>query len=106
MVTASGSSNSANSAGSAENAQLFAQQSWMDEHPSVNCIFKRCVDIIGACVGLLLTLPIACLVAIANQIYSPGPLFYTQVRCGLNGRPFVMWKFRSMIVGADRLRDT
>jgi lipopolysaccharide/colanic/teichoic acid biosynthesis glycosyltransferase len=36
------------------------------------------------------------------QFDNPGPLFYSQIRCGLNGKPFRMWKFRSMIVNADQ----
>ncbi|MEL6221021.1 MAG: sugar transferase [Cyanobacteria bacterium J06626_14] len=78
----------------------------MDIHPSAGCIFKRFIDILGACVGLVLLLPVAIGVAIANILYSPGPLFYRQVRCGLNGRLFVMWKFRSMVIGADKIQHT
>ncbi len=73
-------------------------------HRSAACVFKRFVDIAGACIGLLLTFPIALVVAIANQLDSPGPLFYTQTRCGLRGTPFRIWKFRSMVVGADQLQ--
>ncbi len=73
-------------------------------HPSVTCKIKRLIDIIGAFIGLMMTLPIAIGVAIANQFDNPGPLFYSQIRCGVNGQPFRIWKFRSMVVGADRLQ--
>ncbi len=73
-------------------------------HPSAFCVFKRMMDIVGALVGLLIAIPVAMLVAIANQLYSPGPLFYTQIRCGLHGQQFKIWKFRSMIVGAEKLQ--
>lgn len=75
-------------------------------HPSATCVIKRSIDIIGALVGLAITFPIAIVVAIANKIDSPGPLFYTQKRCGLNGQQFKIWKFRSMVVGADKLQHT
>jgi len=73
-------------------------------HPSVHSRIKRCIDIAGALVGLtilgLLYLPMA----IAIQLDNPGPVFYSQIRCGLYGRTFRIWKFRSMIVEADRLK--
>lgn len=73
-------------------------------HPSVKSEIKRLIDIIGASVGLALTGLVAIPVAIAMAISDPGPLFYRQIRCGLNGRPFRIWKFRSMVVGADKLK--
>jgi lipopolysaccharide/colanic/teichoic acid biosynthesis glycosyltransferase len=73
-------------------------------HPSVESKIKRLVDILGAFIGLGLTILIAIVVAIAMTLFDPGPLFYSQTRCGLNGRPFRIWKFRSMVVGADNLK--
>ena len=71
-------------------------------HHSVYSKTKRLIDIIGALLGLLITLAIAPIIAIAMQIDNPGPMFYSQIRCGLNGKPFRILKFRSMIVNADR----
>jgi len=79
---------------------LFQQE----VHQSANNNIKRLIDIIGALVGLLITVSIAIPIAIAMSIVDPGPLFYSQIRCGLNGKPFRIWKFRSMIVGADKLK--
>jgi lipopolysaccharide/colanic/teichoic acid biosynthesis glycosyltransferase len=73
-------------------------------HPSVISKAKRIIDILGAVVGLLVTVIVAIPVAIAIQLDSPGPIFYSQIRCGLNGRSFRIWKFRSMSVEADRLK--
>ncbi|WP_013323985.1 sugar transferase [Gloeothece verrucosa] len=73
-------------------------------HPSVSCKIKRAIDVLGALFGLGLTIIIAIPVAIAMAIYDPGPLLYHQIRCGVNGRPFRIWKFRSMIVGADQMK--
>ncbi|MEO0984896.1 MAG: sugar transferase [Cyanobacteria bacterium J06639_14] len=74
------------------------------EHPAVDSRVKRLIDIVGALVGLTITAILLIPIAIAIQLDDPGPIFYHQVRCGLHGQPFYMWKFRSMIVDADRLK--
>jgi lipopolysaccharide/colanic/teichoic acid biosynthesis glycosyltransferase len=71
-------------------------------HPSVTSRAKRILDIIGAIVGLGITGVIAIPVAIAMQFDDPGKLFYSQIRCGFEGKPFRIWKFRSMIADADK----
>lgn len=71
-------------------------------HPSVTSRSKRLLDILGASVGLVITATVAIPVAIAMQLDNPGPIFYSQIRCGLNGRTFRIWKFRSMVVGAEQ----
>ncbi|MDJ0601957.1 MAG: sugar transferase [Crocosphaera sp.] len=73
-------------------------------HPSIQSKLKRGIDIIGAIVGLMITLIIAIPIMIIMAISDPGPLLYSQVRCGLHGRPFRIWKFRSMVVGADKMK--
>ncbi|MGK7942641.1 MAG: sugar transferase [Crocosphaera sp.] len=73
-------------------------------HPSINSKLKRGIDILGALVGLAITVIIAIPIMILMAISDPGPLLYNQVRCGLHGRPFRIWKFRSMVVGADKMK--
>jgi lipopolysaccharide/colanic/teichoic acid biosynthesis glycosyltransferase len=73
-------------------------------HASVKNSSKRAIDILGGLVGLILTAAIAIPIAIALHFTSPGPLFYRQIRCGLNGKTFRLWKFRSMVTDADRLK--
>ncbi len=73
-------------------------------HLSASSVNKRLIDIIGALVGLVLVLAVVVPIAIAIWFDNPGPIFYGQLRCGLNGKPFRMWKFRSMVVNADRLK--
>lgn len=73
-------------------------------HPSVTSKTKRLIDIFGALVGLLITAIVLIPVAIATQFDNPGPIFYSQKRCGLNGRIFRIWKFRSMVVEAENLK--
>ena len=71
-------------------------------HKSVDCKVKRIIDILGAIVGLVITAILTIPIALAMQLDDPGPVFYSQIRCGLNGKPFRIWKFRSMIVNADK----
>ncbi|WP_013323663.1 sugar transferase [Gloeothece verrucosa] len=71
-------------------------------HASVYSKTKRIIDIFGAIVGLAITAILFIPIAIAMQLDDPGPVLYRQKRCGLNAKPFVIWKFRSMIVDADQ----
>jgi lipopolysaccharide/colanic/teichoic acid biosynthesis glycosyltransferase len=73
-------------------------------HPSAHNRIKRLIDILGAIVGLAITSLVMIPIAIATLIIDPGPIFYSQIRCGLNGKTFRIWKFRSMIVNADKLK--
>jgi len=63
--------------------------------------FKRCVDVAGASVGLLITSPIMMVGAIAIKLTSPGPVFFRQTREGMAGRPFTIYKMRTMVVDAE-----
>ena len=66
--------------------------------------WKRCVDIIGATVGLLLAAPILLLAALAIKLTSPGPICFAQKRTGLGGRVFTIYKLRTMCVNAEALK--
>ncbi len=63
---------------------------------------KRTMDVVGASVGLILLSPLMLLIAILIKLDSPGPVFYVQERMGLDGRPFLMLKFRSMRADAEK----
>jgi exopolysaccharide biosynthesis polyprenyl glycosylphosphotransferase len=63
--------------------------------------FKRTIDIVVAFFTIVLLLPVFIIAMIGIKISSKGPIFFSQVRCGLNGRKFTLYKFRSMFVGAD-----
>ena len=73
-------------------------------HPSTRCWRKRFLDILGAIVGLLMTAIVAIPIAIAIQLDSPGPIFFSQMRCGLNGETFRLWKFRTMVRDAEGMK--
>ena len=64
----------------------------------VNAFMKRCVDLFGAVVALIIFSPVMAVTAIVIKATSPGPLIFRQERIGLQNRPFQMYKFRSMIV--------
>ena len=63
---------------------------------------KRLFDVVAASFGLLLLSPLFLVVAIAIRRSSPGPVFFRQVRVGLRGAPFSMFKFRTMRPDAER----
>lgn len=63
---------------------------------------KQVIDTTGALVLLLLASPVLVAAAIAVKVTSPGPVLFRQQRCGLNGRPFTMVKFRSMTTDAEQ----
>jgi exopolysaccharide biosynthesis polyprenyl glycosylphosphotransferase len=70
-------------------------------HPSVRSWVKRFLDIVGSLVGLGITAVALIPIAIAIKINSPGPIFFGQTRLGWLGKPFRIWKFRSMYVDAE-----
>lgn len=65
---------------------------------ALNAFVKRCVDLFGASVALILFSPVMFIVAVIIKVTSPGPLIYKQERIGLHNKPFPMYKFRSMVV--------
>ena len=62
---------------------------------------KRGLDLLGSALGLVLISPFLLLVALLIKLDSPGPVFYVQERMGLDAKPFMMFKFRSMRRDAD-----
>jgi len=66
-----------------------------------NLALKRTLDLSIALVGSILLLPLFIAIAIAIKLDSPGPILFKQVRVGKGGRPFVLYKFRSMHQGAE-----
>lgn len=74
-------------------------------HPSVRSWVKRVLDVVGALVGLLLTAILLIPISIAIKLDSPGPIFFSQIRCGWMGRRFRLWKLRSMCSNAEALKS-
>jgi exopolysaccharide biosynthesis polyprenyl glycosylphosphotransferase len=68
--------------------------------------FKNIVDRLGAVVLMVLSLPIWVMVIIGIRLSSPGPVFFRQERAGRYGKPFRMWKFRTMNANAEASRQS
>ena len=67
---------------------------------------KRSFDLAGAGITLLVTAPLMAIVALAVRLDSPGPVFFRQWRIGREGAPFRIVKFRTMVDGADQLKES
>jgi exopolysaccharide biosynthesis polyprenyl glycosylphosphotransferase len=73
-------------------------------HDEIRLLGKRMMDVMLAGAGLVLLAPWMMLVALLIRLTSPGPAIFRQVRCGLNGRRFLFYKFRSMCQNAEQLK--
>jgi Undecaprenyl-phosphate glucose phosphotransferase len=71
-------------------------------HYGLNIVVKRVMDIVLSLLALVILSPLMVLIAALVKLTSPGPIFYSQERCGLNGETFKMLKFRSMRVDAEQ----
>jgi exopolysaccharide biosynthesis polyprenyl glycosylphosphotransferase len=67
---------------------------------------KRAIDVVTALTLLIALAPVLAVVAIAIKFTSDGPVLFRQERVGLNGRPFTLFKFRSMVAGAESLQGS
>ena len=67
---------------------------------------KRCFDLVAASAGIVLLAPLLAVIAVLVQCSSRGPVFYRGVRIGLYGRPFRIFKFRTMVADAEQLGST
>lgn len=75
-------------------------------HDEIRLLLKRGLDVLLAAAGLIITaLPMAIVWALI-RLTSPGPAIFRQIRCGLNGRRFTVYKFRSMCENAEDLKPT
>ena len=82
----------------------WSEESQPETHPSVRSKTKRVLDVLGAIVGLGITAIIFIPIVIAIKLDSPGPIFFSQTRCGWLGKKFRIWKFRSMCSDAEALK--
>ncbi|HWQ84501.1 MAG TPA: sugar transferase, partial [Anaerolineales bacterium] len=64
---------------------------------------KRAIDTVGSLIGLVVSSPLILLSAIAIRLDSPGPAFFVQERAGENGKPFLIYKLRTMCADAEEL---
>ena len=73
-------------------------------YDEIRLLLKRTTDIVIAAAGLMVLSPVMTAIAILIRLTSPGPAIFRQVRCGLNGRLFLFYKFRSMVENAEELK--
>ena len=73
-------------------------------HDEIRLLVKRVIDIVLAAAALVLLFPFMLLIALLIRLTSPGPAIFRQERCGLNGRRFVFYKFRSMCENAEEMK--
>ena len=73
--------------------------------PAKQFLYKRLLDILGGAVGCMITAVLYLFIAPAIYIQSPGPIFFSQERVGMNGRKFRIYKFRSMYMDAEERKQ-
>jgi exopolysaccharide biosynthesis polyprenyl glycosylphosphotransferase len=73
-------------------------------YDEIRLLVKRLTDIAVASAGLVVLAPFMAVISILIRLTSPGPAVFRQVRCGLNGRRFLFYKFRSMCQNAEELK--
>ena len=74
-------------------------------HDEVRLLAKRVIDVLLAAAGLIVLAPFMLAVCLLVRLTSPGPAIFRQERCGLNGRRFVFYKFRSMVQDAEQRKS-
>jgi exopolysaccharide biosynthesis polyprenyl glycosylphosphotransferase len=82
---------------------VLEYETWDPSRSTV--LIKRSFDIVVSALGLVLTAPLWPLIAIAVRLDTPGPVFYSQLRAGIDGEPFRMHKFRTMVDNAHERLD-
>lgn len=75
-------------------------------HDDFRLTVKRATDLLIALTTLILASPLLALIALAIRLGSPGPVVFSQQRCGLNGRRFKLYKFRTMVDNAEQLKHS
>jgi len=71
----------------------------------VDAIVKRMIDLVVSSVALIVATPLMAVIAVLIRLDSGTPIFFRQERIGLNGKPFTMYKFRTMVVDAEKRLD-
>ena len=84
---------------------LIAKKQTVKSKKSAYCFTKRCIDLFFSLLAMPIYLILYTLVAVVVKFTDGGPVLYKSVRIGKDGKPFYMYKFRTMKVNADKLED-
>jgi exopolysaccharide biosynthesis polyprenyl glycosylphosphotransferase len=76
-----------------------------EEPDQLSVAIKRCIDLVGAAIGLVLLSPLFLVIALLVRLDSPGPIFYAHARVGKKGRKFTCYKFRTMVPNANDMKN-
>ncbi|KAA6461155.1 glycosyltransferase [Acidobacteria bacterium AB60] len=71
--------------------------------PRIEAALKRGIDVTASCGAILAFLPLLLIIAMAIKLTSRGPILFGHSRCGRDGRSFRIWKFRTMVLNADKI---
>lgn len=91
----------------AETFLIGRMPAWTLQLPTIvgsEYLVKRCLDSAMAAVAIVLLFPVYLIIGLLIKIDSPGPIFFRQVRIGLLGQKFKVWKFRTMVQNAHELQ--
>lgn len=84
----------------------YAETQFSKRLKTKSCLFiKRLFDFLASLAALILLSPLMLILAILVYLDDPGKVFYGHLRIGKNGKPFKVWKFRSMYMNADKMID-
>ncbi len=71
----------------------------------IQLTLKEGIDWLGGLVGVILSIPVGLVTALMIKLEDGGPIFFKQIRSGKNGKPFTMYKFRTMVTNAEKLKE-
>ncbi len=71
----------------------------------LNLVIKRVIDFFGSLIGIVIISPVLIIIALAIKLTSKGPVLFKQERLGKNGKVFKIYKFRTMVVNAEKIGD-
>jgi lipopolysaccharide/colanic/teichoic acid biosynthesis glycosyltransferase len=90
---------------SGNHTSVLQESTILRELPAGGMAMKRVMDVVISGAAFLILLPVMILITLLTKLTSPGPIFFRWNVIGLEGQPFVGYKFRTMFNGADRMRE-
>jgi len=82
--------------------EVDAPDAGISQNTKIYCVTKMMMDVVGSIIAIMVLSPLFLFVALFIKIFSPGPVFFKQTRVGQHGKPFEIYKFRTMKVDAEK----